>query len=127
MDIHQNARSTPHSRAAMVRRVSGGETARVVAQSFAVSEKTVRKWCARFRAEGEAGLCDRRSRPRRLYRPTAPELVAQVLALRQQRLLMKTIARNLTLSLATISRLLKRAGLSRLSALDPVVPLCRYE
>jgi transposase InsO family protein len=127
MDIHKNARSTPHSRAAMVRRFSGGEAAGAVARSFAVSEKTVRKWCARFRAEGEAGLCDRRSRPQRLRRPTAPELVAQVLALRQQRLLMKTIARNLTLSLATVSRLLKRAGLSRLSALDPVLPVRRYE
>jgi len=50
-----------------------------------------------------------------------------VIALRRQRLLMKHIAAQLELSIATVSRLLKRAGLSRLSALDPPLVIQRYE
>jgi transposase InsO family protein len=60
--------------------------------------------------------------------PTAPAVAEQVIALRRQRLLMKYIAAQLELSIATVSRLLKRAGLSRLSALDPPPPpVKRYE
>jgi len=125
MDIHQNARTTPLSRAAL--RVNGGELPKTVAAGVGVSDKTVRKWAGRFSREGAAGLADRSSRPHRLRRPTAPALVEQAIALRRQRLLMKHIAAQLELSLATVSRLLKRAGLSRLSALDPPPPIVRYE
>ena len=90
-------------------------------------DKTVRKWTTRFAREGLAGLADRSSRPHRLRRPTAPIVVEQAIELRRQRLLMKHIAAQLELSLATVSRLLKRAGLSRLSALDPPPPVQRYE
>ena len=90
-------------------------------------EKTVRKWVARHAVEGGAGLWDWRSRPHRLRGPTAPALAEQVLALRRQRWLMKRIAGQLGLSLATVSRLLKRAGLSRLNALEPPVVIQRYE
>ena len=127
MDIHQNARTTPHSRAGLVRRMNAGELAKTVAAGAGVSDKTVRKWARRFAREGPAGLLDRSSRPHRLRRPTAPAVVEQVIALRRQRLLMKHIAAQLELSIATVSRLLKRACLSRLSALDPPPPLVRYE
>ena len=115
MDIHQNARTTPLSRAALVRRVRAGEMPKTVAAGVGVCDKTVRKWAGRFSREGAAGLADRSSRPHRLRRPTAPALVEQAIALRRQRLLMKHIAARLELSIATVSRLLKRAGLSRLS------------
>ena len=127
MDIHHNARTTPHSRAGLVRRVNAGELPKTVAAGAGVCDKTVRKWATRFAREGPAGLADRSSRPHRLRRPTAPALVEQVLALRRQRMLMKQIAAQLELSIATVSRLLKRAGLSRLSSLDPPVPVQRYE
>ena len=127
MDIHKNARTTPHSRAELVRRISSGEKVGSVAGGFGVCEKTVRKWVARHAVEGGAGLWDRRSRPHRLRGPTAPALAEQVLALRRQRWLMKRIAGQLGLSLATVSRLLKRAGLSRLNALEPPVVIQRYE
>jgi len=127
MDIHKNARTTPHSRAELVRRISSGEKASVVAMGYGVCEKTVRKWVARHAVEGGAGLRDRRSRPHRLRGPTAPALADEVLALRRQRWLMKRIAGQLGLSLATVSRLLKRAGLSRLNALEPPVVIQRYE
>jgi hypothetical protein len=87
----------------------------------------VRKWAGRFSREGAAGLVDRSSRPHRLRCPTAPEVAEQVIALRRQRLLMKHIAAQLELSIATVSRLLKRVGLSRLSALSPSPPVQRYE
>jgi transposase len=127
MDIHQNARTTPHSRAGLVKRVNAGELPKTVAAGVGVCDKTVRKWATRFAREGPAGLADRSSRPHRLRRPTAPALVEQAIALRRQRLLMKHIAARLELSIATVSRLLKRAGLSRLSALDPPPPIVRYE
>jgi transposase InsO family protein len=128
MDIHHNARTTPHSRAALVRRVRAGELPKIVAAGVGVCDKTVRKWAGRFSREGAAGLADRSSRPHRLRCPTAPAVAEQVIALRRQRLLMKYIAAQLELSIATVSRLLKRAGLSRLSALDPPPPpVKRYE
>ena len=127
MDIHQNARTTPHSRAGLVKRMNAGELPKTVAAGVGVCDKTVRKWARRFAREGPAGLADRSSRPHRLRRPTAPALVEQAIVLRRQRLLMKHIAAQLELSIATVSRLLKRAGLSRLSSLDPPLPVQRYE
>jgi len=127
MDIHQNARTTPLSRAELVKRVNAGELPKMVAAGVGVCDKTVRKWAGRFAREGPAGLADRSSRPHRLRRPTAPALAEQVIALRRQRLLMKHIAAQLALSRATVSRLLKRAGLSRLSALSPPPAIQRYE
>ncbi|WP_380790001.1 leucine zipper domain-containing protein [Sphingobium xenophagum] len=63
MNIHKNARTTPYSRAEIVRRVMVlRETPRAVATALGVSERTVAKWLARYRTEGEAGLVDRSSR-----------------------------------------------------------------
>jgi transposase-like protein len=63
VDIHQNARTTPHSRAELVRRVvQEGQSPTAMAAAFGLCAKTVRKWVARFHAEGEAGLLDRSSR-----------------------------------------------------------------
>jgi len=62
MDIHKNARLTPHSRAELVRRVvSQGQMPKAVATAFGVCPRTVRKWVERFEAEGLAGLADRSS------------------------------------------------------------------
>ena len=56
MDIHKNARLTPHSRAELVRRVvERGQTSKAVATAFGVCAKTVRKWVARFQTDGPAG------------------------------------------------------------------------
>src|SRR3546814_8042265 len=66
MNIHKNARTTPYSRAEIVRRVMVlRETPRAVATALGVSRRTVATWLARYRAEGEAGLADRSSRPER--------------------------------------------------------------
>ncbi len=86
-----------------------------------------RKWLARFRAEGAAGLCDRSSRPQRSPRQTPAAQVAVVLALRKLRLPGFQIARQSALSRATVSRILRRHGLARLSALEPALPVVRYQ
>lgn len=128
MDIHKNARLTPHSRADLVRRVVvEGQSPKAVAAAFGVCVKTVRKWVARFRAEGEAGLQDRSSRPHRLHRPTPGAIVSAVAALRRQRYIGKQIAAELGISPATVSRILQRLGLNKLKALEPAEPVRRYE
>ncbi len=128
MDIHKNARLTPHSRAELVRRVlSEGQTPGVVAAAFGVCSKTVRKWVGRFAAEGLPGLADRSSRPRRLRRPTPAEVVERIEALRRRRWTGKQIAAELGVSSATVSRVLQRLGLNKLKALDPAEPVRRYE
>ena len=51
MNIHKNARTTSHSRLLMVRRVlDEKQPARRVAAELGISERTVRKWLARWRA-----------------------------------------------------------------------------
>jgi len=73
MNIHTNARLTPRSREALVLASSTeGSRQRPRPVAFAVSERTARKWMARFRAEGMAGLADRSSRPRRSPRQIPP-------------------------------------------------------
>jgi len=127
MNVHKNARLTAHSRAELVRRVAGGQQARVVAIALGVSIRTVHKWLARFRTEGAAGLADRSSRPYRLNRPTPDRTIEAIIALRRQRFTGKHIALELGVSPATVSRVLKRAGLSRMRDLEPAEPVRRYQ
>ena len=81
----------------------------------------------RYLAEGPAGLHDRSSRPHRLYRPTPEPVVARICALRRQRRTGKEIAAQAGVSPATVSRILKRTGLTKLKSLEPPVPVRRYE
>ena len=52
MDIHDNARTTRHSRMLMVQRLASSWTVAAVATAQGVSPKTVRKWRDRYAAEG---------------------------------------------------------------------------
>jgi len=128
MDIHKNARLTPHSRAELVRRILvERQTPMGVATAMGVCIKTVNKWVGRYQAEGEAGLLDRSSRPHRLHRPTPMAVVDQVATLRRQRCTGKQIAADLQISPATVSRILRRLGLNKLKTLEPAEPIRRYE
>jgi transposase-like protein len=101
MDIHENARTTPHSRAEIVRRVlEEGWSRKAAAEAFGVCIKTVGKWIDRFLAEGLDGLKDRSSRPHRLRNPTPEAKAGDVIALRRQRLPGDEIARLCGLSVA---------------------------
>jgi transposase InsO family protein len=128
MNIHKNARTTPWSRGQIVERVrTGQEAPAIVAAAVGVSERTVRKWVARYAAEAEAGLADRSCRPRRSPGATPPLLVSWVEHLRRQRWPGAEIAQALQLSPSTVARLLRRQGLERLRRLEPPVPVQRYE
>lgn len=128
MNIHKNARLTPLGRAELARRVlEGGQSIAQAAQAFHVSAKTARKWTERFRQAGAEGPADRSSRPRRMRRPTPQAVIDDILALRRQRFTGKHIAKVVGVSAATVSRILKRAGLSRLRDIEPAEPVKRYE
>lgn len=127
MDIHQNARLTPRGREHMVNMVLSGQTPKAVGEAVGVCPRTVKKWVERFKAEGLAGLQDRSSRPDRLRQPTPQAIVDRIETLRRQRLTGKAIAAETGISTATVSRVLKRLGLNRSSALEPAAPPCRYQ
>jgi transposase InsO family protein len=127
MDIHENARLTPRGREHMVTMVLSGQTPKAVSEAVGVCPRTVRKWVDRYQAEGLAGLQDRSSRPDRLRQPTPQETIDRIEALRRQRMTGKAIAAETGVSTATVSRVLRRLGLNRLSALEPAEPPRRYQ
>ena len=128
MDTHNNARLTPKGREEMVRAVvEGGLSKAAAARKYNTTAKTVAKWIERFRKEGVAGLRDRSSRPLSSPSQTAQATCDAVEALRRQRYTGAQIASQLTISVASVSRILRRRGLNRLSALEPAAPTRRYE
>lgn len=128
MDTHKNAPLTPRGREMMVRAVvDDGLSKAAAARRFNTTPKTVAKWVERFEAEGVEGLRDRSSRPLSSPNQTAPATAAAVEALRLQRHTGKQIAAEVGVSAATVSRILKRLGLNRWSALEPAQPVRRYE
>jgi len=127
MDIHKNARLTAYGRERLAKMILSGQTPEAASEAVGVCPRTGRKWADRFKQEGLAGLQDRSSRPHRLRQPTAPEVIERIESLRRQRLPGKEIAATVGVSAATVSRVLKRLGLSKLSALEPAEPPRRYE
>jgi transposase InsO family protein len=127
MDLHKNARPTPHSRRLMVERLAAGWTVTAVGAALGVDAKTVRKWRDRHAAEGEAGLPDRSLRPHHSPKRLPEPATAEIEALRRQRLSGPVIARRLGRPLSTVGLVLRRQGLGRLKALEPKPPIIRYE
>ncbi|WP_024325716.1 helix-turn-helix domain-containing protein, partial [Thioalkalivibrio sp. AKL19] len=107
--------------------IDHGLSLRATARGFGVDPKTVQRWVQRFQEAGRAGLVDRSSRPRKQTRRTPRRIQRQVVALRRQRWTMDRIAAFTGISRASVSRILRREGLNRLSALEPVEPPRRYE
>jgi transposase InsO family protein len=97
------------------------------AEAAGVTERTVYRWLARWRAEGPAGLVDRRSAPKRIPHKTPPDRVAAICQLRQGRLTAAEIAERLAMPLSTVSAVLRREGLGKRSRLEPPEPIHRYE
>ena len=127
MNVHKNARLTPSGRALLARRVVGGWTVRAAAEAAGVSVRTAHKWLGRHRLGGERRHCDRSSAPRRCPRRTSPQRLAEIEALRRQRMSGPQIARALGMARSTVGLLLRRLGLGKLSSLDPKTPVVRYE
>jgi transposase InsO family protein len=128
MQVHAKARLTPNGRRFVVGRVlEQGWSVTAAAEAAGVSERTVWRWLARYRAEGEPGLRDRSSAPRRIPRRTPPERVELIRRLRRLRMTAAEVAEALSMPLSTVSAVLKREGLGRLSRLSPPEPPNRYE
>ena len=128
MDIHKNARLSFRSREELARMVvAQGLTRKAAAAAVRVSPKTAGKWVARFLASGDAGLLDRSSRPHYSPRQLAPSLTERVVELRRGHMPGYEIARRSGVSPASVSRILRRARLSRWRDLNPPPPVVRYE
>lgn len=127
MNMHHNARLTPRGREILVRRiVDDGLRPEEAAQAAGVSVRTAYKWLARYRAEGLAGLRDRSSRPFGCPHQASAAQCQQLIELRRQRRTYRQISQTVGVAESTVSRVLRRAGLNRLSALEPARPTNRY-
>ena len=127
MKLHANAATCPKSRLKIVCRVLDGEAREKIAADFGISARTVAKWVARYRAEGEAGLADRSSAPGSLPGRTPEDRVQAIAALRRLRMTGAEIAMCLGMPLSTVSAVLGRIGSGKLSRLEPPEPPNRYE
>jgi transposase InsO family protein len=128
MKVHANAPLGPKGRQTMVGRVlEHGWSLAEAAEAAGVSERTCSKWVSRYRCEGEAGLLDRSSAPRSVPLRTPQELVEAIVALRRLRMTGAEIALCLAMALSTVSAVLLRVGLGKLSRLEPPEPPNRYE
>jgi transposase InsO family protein len=128
MKLHRNARTCPKSRRLLVERfLERGWSLAEAAEAAGVSERTARKWVARFKAEGEFGLFDRSSAPKRIPHRTPADRLEAIKALRKLRLTASQIAEALGMALSTVSLWLKRIGLGKRSRLEAPEPANRYE
>ena len=115
---HPNAPLTPQRRRRMVSLVlEGGWTVESTAERFQVDAKTVRKWRDRFVAEGDGGLFDRSSRPKRSTNRTRPGCVAGSCSC-VGRVVGAPIGSPMSLTPSTVQSILNAAGCGRLDRGD---------
>ena len=127
MNLHKNARLTPKGREILVRRMlKEGLRAEEAAQAAGVSVRTAYKWLARYRTQGLAGLQDRCSRPHRSPHRTDDRCRVAIMALRRARCTYREISRVTGVAHSTVGRIIRQAGLNRLSHLEPPVAANRY-
>ena len=122
MKLHRNAKTTPLTRASVHRRVKQeGWSVREAATAFGVSRQTIYRWLRRESFE------DRSSQPHRQPRRTSTKKVGQILVARQLGLPAWRIAVRVQVPRSTVSLVLVRAGVNRLSRSTPAGPVQRYE
>ena len=127
MKLHANAALSWSGRRRLAERVLvDGWTLVAAASAAGVSVRCARKWVGRFRVEGEQGLFDRSSAPRRVANRTPADRVAAIVALRQLRMTAAEIAEVLSMPLSTVSVVLQRNGIGRLGRIGLEQPV-RYE
>jgi transposase InsO family protein len=92
-----------------------------VARAMGVSRQCAHRWITRFDAEGDEGLVDRSSRPRRMPTRTSPAVEAKVLAARlKHRRGQDWLGPELGVPARTVSRILRRNNVPRLAVCDPM-------
>jgi transposase len=127
MKLHRNAALSWRARRELARRVVvEGWKVTAAAEAAGVSVRCARKWVGRYRIDGEQGLCDRSSAPRRVANRTPADRVAVVIALRRLRMTAAEIAETLSMPLSTVSAVLTRSGMGRLGRIGLEQPV-RYE
>jgi transposase len=127
MKLHRNAALSWNGRRLLARRVvEQGWTITAAAAAAGVSVRCARKWVGRYRCDGELGLDDRSSRPRRVANRTPVERVELIVQLRRLRFTATEIAETLSMPLSTVSGILTRLGLGRLGRLGLEQP-SRYQ
>jgi transposase InsO family protein len=127
MLLHGNAALSLNKRRLLCRRVvEQGWSLGSAAAAAEVSERTASKWVARFRAEGELGLLDRSSAPKRVANRTPEDRVEALAALRRLRFTGAQLAELFGMPETTVSGILTRIGLGRLGRLG-LEPPQRYE
>jgi transposase InsO family protein len=127
MRLHANARLSLKGRELLVGRVeTAGWSLREAAEAAGVSERTARKWLARYEAEGRVGLHDRSSAPVTVANRTDERRIEAIAALRRLRLTGAEIAEVLGMALSTVSGVLTRIGMGKLGRLG-LEPAQRYE
>jgi transposase InsO family protein len=128
MNVHKNARLTPFGRERIVKQVLERVLTPATASAVAgVSLRTIYKWLSRFKKEGAVGLCDRRSRPKRLRCALSVKQRQRIEELRRERRPYREIAKGVKAPLSTVARYVRTLGLNRLEILDPKPPVQRYE
>jgi transposase InsO family protein len=128
MRLHGNAALSVKKRVLLCERVvERGWTLASAAAAAEVSVRTARKWVRRYRADGELGLLDRSSVPHRQPTRTSERRVQAIAALRRLRMTGAQIAEVLGMPLSTVSGILQRIGLGKLSRLEPPEPPNRYQ
>jgi transposase InsO family protein len=114
MNTHKHARLTFARRLEMVQEMTKhGLSASEAGARHGVTAATARKWLGRFLADGETGLADASSRPKRSPKAIEPGRALLIVELRQRRMIQSRIAKSVGVSEATVSRVLRRAGLSK--------------
>jgi len=127
MRLHRNAKTTPKMRQLLIDRVTRqGWTQAAAAMAAGLSVRTVAKWVSRAR-QGDPTLEDRSSRPHRQPRRLALAQTTAILVLRQGRATAWEISRRVGVARSTVTRVLQRAGLNRVSQLEPPPVIQRYE
>jgi transposase InsO family protein len=127
MKLHGNAALTLKKRQLLVSRVvEEGWSLTEGAEAAEVSQRRAGEWVRRFRAEGDAGLLDRSSAPKRVHNRTPEDRVQVIAALRRLRMTGAEIAEVLRMPQTTVSGILTRIGMGRLGRLG-LEPAGRYE
>jgi transposase InsO family protein len=127
MKLHGNARLSVKGRELLVERIEvAGWSVSKAAEAAGISERTTRKWLARYRTDGPAGLVDRSSAPSVVANRTEERRIEVIAALRRVRLTGAEIAELLDMAVSTVSGILTRIGMGKLGRLG-LEPAQRYE
>jgi transposase InsO family protein len=127
MKLHRNAKLSVKGRELLVDRIEhAGWSLSSAAEAAGISDRTARKWMARYRADGREGLVDRSSAPFVVANRTEERRVEVIAALRRLRMTGAEIAECLDMAVSTVSGILTRIGLGKLGRIG-LEPAQRYE